>query len=525
MAQRFALLCVVTLVKADSGIGVPMTEQCQGATLLQSEKRGGQKHREMQEPASPPTEVVQVEITADTLEHVAPPHRHVRWECVGCLLLNECPSKDSQDRWPANARSRLDRFYPSSLVGKDQDSESDFYIFRPGLSESAVQHDRTVFEAQDHSMASMMIPKKAVKFICHRLKVKVRYIRKELRQLTDDEWHRYAEAFNKFKYGYLSDNPFPNLDSLVSFHAAATLNPRNLTSFPGDHNEGDQAHAGPAFALWHAATMLGFERSLQAYDPSVAAHYWDFTDSPLGVFNSKFYGEADESSANGCRVLNGPFQNWTISFAKDVDKWTEWMWQKPNVHDPNARLRGPNGQTLEDLNISYLGRRPGGGFFDPPAGISEVHEALSQSNYYHFICRLYYADASSCSGMESHLHAFAHAWYTGRLNPENEDVPIMMSFNDGGDLATSPNDPAWFGLHSMVERIHQAWFWNTGSQLATSEDPCGGYDNPHQRGGHNLHDVWEPKINLFGSPEGESSFTACSRLLGDNAPYVYNQHF
>merc|ERR1712151_1156420 len=109
---------------------------------------------------------------------------------------------------------------------------------------------------------------------------------------------------------------------------------------------------------------------LQAYDPSVAAHYWDWTDGDaLAVFNSKFYGDASESAAEGCALVNGPFQNWTIPFVKDVPTWTE-PWIRANS-SARARLRSP----YTKLIFSVLGRRPGLDlpWLGRPGSLEEIH--------------------------------------------------------------------------------------------------------------------------------------------------------
>ena len=98
----------------------------------------------------------------------------------------------------------------------------------------------------------------------HKSRTKKMRLRKEIRSLSIAEWDRVVRAMwimklftneeGKATYGKL----FANYDSLVAKHVKAALNP-----------EGDQAHFGPIFPIYHRAWLLAFENSLLAIDPSI----------------------------------------------------------------------------------------------------------------------------------------------------------------------------------------------------------------------------------------------------------------
>ena len=45
-------------------------------------------------------------------------------------------------------------------------------------------------------------------------------------------------------------------------------------------HQGTHVHGGPSFLPWHRELLNRFEAMLQEVDPSVALHYWDWTEDP-----------------------------------------------------------------------------------------------------------------------------------------------------------------------------------------------------------------------------------------------------
>ena len=158
-------------------------------------------------------------------------------------------------------------------------------------------------------------------------------LRKEIRNLTRAEWSAYAKAIVAWRDGDLGDKyMFPTLAAFVSFHAEATL---NATA--------DQVHEGGNFVTWHGVATLEFERAIQAYDPSVAAHYWDYTDASMDrIFGADFYGSGNSSFTRdgSCQyeLLDGAFAEWPMPRVKDVHKpeWLTWTEKWPGLLEYNA---------------------------------------------------------------------------------------------------------------------------------------------------------------------------------------------
>ena len=113
-------------------------------------------------------------------------------------------------------------------------------------------------------------------------------VRREIRDLTGDQWRRVVRAFwamkrftdhdGKTKYG----SSFVSYDTLLKMHMSAALNPI-----------GDQMHFGPQFGPTHRAWWLLFERSMRAIDPLIdGLPYWDFRrEATKTAFTSKYLGE------------------------------------------------------------------------------------------------------------------------------------------------------------------------------------------------------------------------------------------
>ena len=55
---------------------------------------------------------------------------------------------------------------------------------------------------------------------------------------------------------------------------------------------GDEAHSQPAFLTWHRFFLLQVERELQAIDPSVALHYWNWDAASPNLFAEDFIGRS-----------------------------------------------------------------------------------------------------------------------------------------------------------------------------------------------------------------------------------------
>ena len=139
----------------------------------------------------------------------------------------------------------------------------------------------------------------------HTIPIVVKYVKRELRALTNEDRHKFLHAASKIwkytssegreKYG----EKFTGINELVEEHALAS-----------NDIKCDQFHEGSGFFTHHFAITQTFEAALRSVDPSVTLPYWDFTiegqqikdanESPSYLLeitpflNDKWFGSTDE---------------------------------------------------------------------------------------------------------------------------------------------------------------------------------------------------------------------------------------
>ena len=169
--------------------------------------------------------------------------------------------------------------------------------------------------------------------ITKNIPIVVKYVKRELRSLTNDDRHNFLHAASKLwkyssnegrsKYG----EKFTGINELVEEHALAS-----------NDIKCDQFHEGSGFFTHHFAITQTFEAALRAVDPSVTLPYWDFTiegqqikdlDEVPSYFleitpflNDKWFGSTDE---------NGHVQDSKFAFAK-MPKVTNVSIVEPNSY-------------------------------------------------------------------------------------------------------------------------------------------------------------------------------------------------
>ena len=360
-------------------------------------------------------------------------------------------------------------------------------------------------------------------------------IRKELRELSTDEWTRYAAAVRQCKAGFIDGAEFPNYDSLVAHHATATANGSSPEPAIGGI---DQAHYGPKFLVYHSMIIRSFELCIQHHDPTVAAHYWDWTkdtdeaQTVVPPTSTAFYG-AYGTSSNEYAPVGGYFDGFNVSIVNESRVRTDWLvpWATDGISGYmrtsssqsvlwNTQCEGRTPCMFPYASSSpHLQRVPGMSWADLLGTTSDLQWALNSSSYRQLWCRITYSrDNPTCpGGEEGGLHGMVHVGVAGAIGWAN---PMGEMF----DVRTSPNDPIFFAIHSMIEKIFQSWQNTTGIALQTLSDPCGGYDTSNIPWGHQLNDPIVPIVKTFGSHTGETASSVCSSLYG-KAPYAYSQEW
>ena len=344
-------------------------------------------------------------------------------------------------------------------------------------------------------------------------------MRKEIRNLTKDELDRYFNAIRQWQGGLVPEDisSIPNYATFVALHAASA-------AYYDDEGILDRMHVGAHFLPIHGALMHEFEKGIRYYDPTVAAHYWDWTNDPESIFQEDYVGEYDPDGT----ITNGYLKDWPVTTVGQVpdDKSLYLGWRSgrnttvrpypPLPMDPKTPIRA-----LSKDNPNVMLERVVGSIPDNRPGTKdEVSTCLVKSSFKDFWCCLFFKDQEKCNlgNLEkSPLHGQVHAWSAGAFVPEK-----AFAF-DGADLLTSPNDPVWFLHHSQVERIHQAWQYSVGEGIATPDDPCGKYDVPNYTQVR-LHGQNEPFYPKFSSTISTPAEMCSSFYRGDDPLYVYDSY-
>ncbi len=179
-------------------------------------------------------------------------------------------------------------------------------------------------------------------------------------------------------------------------------------------HQATHVHGGPAFLPWHRELVNRFEALLQAVDPTVALHYWDWTTDPrsspdgaggtTNLFTSAFMG-----SASG--RMGAPFGSF----------------------DNNGSLPGSRDQTGNPADPPREVTRavePGAPGIPPDTAIVTTGDALPEADQF-----------QAMRGALEGAHNTVHGYIGGTI----------------GDPHASFEDPFVFLLHSNVERLWAKW--------------------------------------------------------------------
>ncbi|KAL7749189.1 hypothetical protein RI367_005340 [Sorochytrium milnesiophthora] len=218
-------------------------------------------------------------------------------------------------------------------------------------------------------------------------------IRKEVRDLSPDEWNRYANAVQQLDQ---TPSKRPQYTSISAFEERSGVHVDNWFTPHGDIR----------FLPWHRLYLTDYENALREIDPTVTIPYWGWdedSDNPEGspVMTAAAYGS---SVPNQC-IPDGPFQSFTTHVVRTTPGSSV-----DAQGAPRCVTRGfdPNGQSSRIPSTAVLG------------------QLISQSARY--------SDFSK--QLEDGPHGQVHVWV-------------------GGDMGQrfSPNDPIFFAHHAFIDKM------------------------------------------------------------------------
>lgn len=190
----------------------------------------------------------------------------------------------------------------------------------------------------------------------HTFTAAVKYVRRELRSLSTADREKYFSAMKtlyttpgavgRAKYG----SKYKSAEEFLHVHLTGAAT-----------SDCDHWHDGAGIITHHVAITLSFEQSLQAIDPSLAAHYWEYGqdktqyeywfDSP--IFNSDWFGEANPSTLDH-RIDDGGI--WTELTMPSGEQYTEWDITNSGSLNPYRNAYGIMRSPWNNNPSLYLGR-------------------------------------------------------------------------------------------------------------------------------------------------------------------------
>ena len=167
--------------------------------------------------------------------------------------------------------------------------------------------------------------------------VTARYVRREIRDLTDADRTRYLDAL-----AIVYRTPQADGEKLYgsNFKSAAWLVREHL--YGAADRSCDHWHDDAGFLNHHVAVTMQLEESLQAVDSKVASHYWDYTvDAVLGknysqsvFFDEAWFGDSSPAPEQDHVVNTGRWAYTPVLKGAEARAFS-------NITNPYGLLRSP----------------------------------------------------------------------------------------------------------------------------------------------------------------------------------------
>ncbi len=311
-------------------------------------------------------------------------------------------------------------------------------------------------------------------------------VRRDVKDMTRQQKHDFVAAVKKLKRTPPpdNDNRVSNwYDHFVAEHVAKVI------CWNHQHNQGGFGHMGSDVLTFHRAFLLEFEAALtKVAGKPIAVPYWDWTNpaSTKAMLSNDMMGPSGKRQ-DDYYVTSGPFRRGEFrinvkGFPSTNPGQFDWIVravgtrakQPPSAADVKFALARPKYNVAPwdegaDQNksrvINVMGVTGGPTATEPnPGPLGMACEAGIMSTV-------------NVTGLR--LHTQAHD-YIGGMNDEGQP-------GSESDVVTSPNDPAFWLIHSYLDKLSERW-WSKHN-----------YQYLPKRGGprgDNYHDIIEPYANI-----------------------------
>ena len=269
-------------------------------------------------------------------------------------------------------------------------------------------------------------------------------IRKNAALVTRDERDRYIKAVKSLKRPTVETphGKTSRYDQFVAIHLGVTWRRRNGIQLAGG------GHYGSAFLPWHRQYILDYEDALRRKDSKLDLLYWDWADVKGTrdiIFHDDFMGSEGEV---------GHFSGYGPVRSGHFSKEEGWVLVK-DLHRPNVLLKTLGDELLRNTELNYSPRPS----TQPPTRLpphlpseNELDDLVNDPRYDTY--------EAFRKGLEHGPHDLLHVWLGGWLGGEG----TMSGMS-------SPNDPAFFMLHTTVDWIWARWQINDHRGPSYYSDP------------------------------------------------------
>ncbi len=252
--------------------------------------------------------------------------------------------------------------------------------------------------------------------------VAVKYVRREIRTLTDKDRETYFSAL-ELLYSLSESEGQEKYGS--KFHTAEYFSYKHLTG--AGTTDCDHWHDGAGIITHHMAFTLEFEQSLQAINPTIANPYWEYgmdtylydswSESP--IFDADWFGMSSPTNVQH-KIDDGG--RWDGLLVPDGDDYTEWNIVETGSLNPYVNgfghMRSPwNNNPFQEVgrhNKTYSMTQ-----YDTMPTCSTLQSCFKSTSL---------ADMNDCSNGETHgpVHILiGGAWGDGNLFSD-EDVSMVQ---------------------------------------------------------------------------------------------------
>lgn len=299
-------------------------------------------------------------------------------------------------------------------------------------------------------------------------------VRKNVVNLTSEEKTAFVDTLYALKNTIPQGSTISIYDQFVAQHVGAMgMMMMDATGPGGGH---DAAHHHDGFLPWHREYLNRFEKALQSVNPKVTLPYWDWTDPEAidFIFQPDFLGTSGSGvtlpTPDGGTFEGGPIQSGNFSEASG------WV-LNPNLHIDPITQQSSQGTSL----IRFLGLPPVNQYPIPEAAVDQL---LAHDNYSDFRLDLEGFAFDDQGNPIFTNHNYIHGLVGGATFDLSTNPPTPVPIGTMSGVLSSPYDPAFWLLHTNVDRLWAEWQENGHSGSAF-------YPASGQPYGHNLNDrMW-----------------------------------